>query len=85
MWLGTFILSQYIISSQISFALSVRGKGQDKHLTFAIFVPHLVDRAFCSIQHKLPDQKITLATNLKRCTVYKKKIHGKSKSFEFNH
>ena len=38
LWLGTFILNQYIIASQISFALSMRGKGQDKHLTFAIFV-----------------------------------------------
>ena len=42
LWLGTFILSQYIITSQISFALSIRGKGQDKHLTFAIFVLLLV-------------------------------------------
>lgn len=46
LWLGTFILSQYIISSQISFALSIRGKGQNKHLTFAIFVLVLVHRAF---------------------------------------
>ena len=38
LWLGTFIPSQYIITSQISFALSIRGKGQDKHFTFAIFV-----------------------------------------------
>ena len=42
LWLGTFILSQYIITSQISFALSTRGKGQDKHFTFAIFVLLLV-------------------------------------------
>ena len=51
LWLGTFILSQYIISSQISFALSIRGKGQNKHLTFAIFVLLLVHRAFlqCNI------------------------------------